>query len=353
MEMKLLCLEMLMLLASMTSALPTEGYYTDYGGRRCRWCPPGQYQADCNECSPCPSGSFTSKWNREDMCHPCNLDCRKDFHLQVVQPCSAVSDAVCKCIDGFACRAFDSTTGQCSQCDVDVLSTLPPALTKHQTETTCAPGNCDLQTHSVSPTETALRGPDTGDRALWWCVGLVVVFLVILLLTPAVFMWRRREGTCLKEFFKLCSVGGHKGENEVTADQPCAISGQLFSKEAHWNAESLTNPNRENHADQPISIDQASKVTGNLGPFHIYSAGSVFVSLLNHFANPEGKTEGGNTAQKEETPSPPSPTSPPIHLSEEERDAEKDCIFFPLQEQGKESHLSKEEEEICCQQKEK
>ncbi|KAJ8354967.1 hypothetical protein SKAU_G00225340 [Synaphobranchus kaupii] len=179
--------------------------------------------------------------------------------------------------------------------------------------------------------------PDTGDRQLWWPVGFIV-FLVISLITLAtIFIWRRREGTCLKRLFKLCSNGGHKGENDVTAHQPGLAAGQL-------DANSLTNRNIENHTGLPISIDQGQKATGNLGPFHIYSAGAVFVSLLNHFANPEGETEGGKRPEKEETPSPP---SPPIHLSEEERDREKDCIFFPLQEQGKESHLSKEEEMYC------
>ncbi|XP_061109335.1 tumor necrosis factor receptor superfamily member 3 [Conger conger] len=360
MEMNLQCLEILMLMACATSALPTDAVERNrIDANGCRRCPPGQYQAGCTVCSICPSGYYTSDWNSEVSCLPCFRDCRKVFNLQVVQECSPKSDVQCICIDGFTCKYSNSVMKQCIYCHMGTSPppTSPPALLKNQTgssETICEPGtflnvssgNCEPEINEPT-TDTPSHSPDTGNRLPWgWWVGLL--FFVLLLITPAIFFGSRSEGTCLKQFFKLCSDGGHKGEEEAGAHPPDVAAGQLFSREAPWDAKTMTNPNKENHTDLPNSMDQAPKASGNFGPFHIYSAGAVFVSLLNHFTNPEGETEGVKT-QKEDIPPPP---SPPVHLSEEERDAQKDCIFFPLQEQGKESHLSKEEE-IYCQPKEK
>ncbi|KAJ8354968.1 hypothetical protein SKAU_G00225350 [Synaphobranchus kaupii] len=128
MEIELLCLEMLMLLARVTSALPTdaEHYYTDDTGRLCRRCPPGQYQANCGECSACQPEFFTYEWNIEASCLPCHRDCRKEFNLRVVKTCSAVSDVLCSCIDGYTCKDYDGTMKQCKYCLMDTPPTLPP-----------------------------------------------------------------------------------------------------------------------------------------------------------------------------------------------------------------------------------
>lgn len=36
----------------------------------------GEYQKSCTECEPCPAGSYTTGWNREDRCDRCSGDCR-------------------------------------------------------------------------------------------------------------------------------------------------------------------------------------------------------------------------------------------------------------------------------------
>ncbi|KAJ8289896.1 hypothetical protein GJAV_G00006520 [Gymnothorax javanicus] len=337
MEMKLLCLEIVMLMAGANSALPTEAvkrYHIDETGRECRLCPPGQYQADCSKCSDCPQESFTSHWNTEESCLPCHRDCRKEFNLQEVQKCSPVSDVLCKCIDGFICKDFDRVMGHCKYCEVDTISTFPPALPKKQkkgsSEIICAPGtflslssNCDPQTSRESPTDIPTHMPDTGNRELWLWVGLIL-FLVISVITLAIiFTWRRTEGACLKQLFKLCSNESLKGGKDATAEPSHIATGQFVPKEAHRNGNSLHNNTGESLSNQPTGIDQDPKASGNLGPFHIYSAGTVFVSLLNHFANPARETEGEKRVQSTETPPPP---SPPIHLSEEERESLKGRI---------------------------
>lgn len=80
------------------------------------------------------------------------------------------------------------------------------------------------------------------------------------------------------------------------------------------------------------------------GPVHVHNAGTVIFSLLNQFTGMGGGTEERGQKERDEEGCPAHPTpSPNIHLSQEERDGEMDCVFFPSQEQGKDSHVSKEE----------
>lgn len=87
------------------------------------------------------------------------------------------------------------------------------------------------------------------------------------------------------------------------------------------------------------------------GPVHVHNPGTIIFSLLSQFSGQVGPTiEGGIKAETgDERGCPmfqPAP-SPSIHISEEERSQESDSIFFPFQEQGKDSHVSKEEVLWC------
>ncbi|KAG7469342.1 hypothetical protein MATL_G00127890 [Megalops atlanticus] len=339
----LLFLDMLMLMGHMISASPTEPtkkVYRDEMGRECKLCPPGYYQSDCDSCSPCPSDSYTNDWNREDTCFDCYRDCRDEFNLQVVQECNSKSDLKCSCKDGFTCAEFEETSSHCMYCVLNTPSTSPPVIKSH-TETSytsvvilnVSSGNFDTRTKHAPQISAENHHTNTG--VVMTVVAVTVIYLIL----------KHGREACLKRFVKQCSHDRHKGENDTTAHKT-REAGQLFPKETHWIADPLTNPKLDCHIDLPISTDQPPKATGNLGPFHIYSAGTVFVSLLNQVTNSEREREGEKTAQSQEREghnSPPAPPSPPVPLSEEERNGEEDSIFFPSQEQGKESHLSKEE----------
>lgn len=81
-----------------------------------------------------------------------------------------------------------------------------------------------------------------------------------------------------------------------------------------------------------------------IGPFHIYGPQTVFVSLLNKFEWDGGEKKASELQQEPlNNSNVPHPQSPPVHLSQEEKNQEQDFIFFPSQEQGKECHISKEE----------
>lgn len=97
----------------------------------------------------------------------------------------------------------------------------------------------------------------------------------------------------------------------------------------------------------------SSLVNVSVGPVHVHNPGTVIFSLLSQFTGQVGPTiECGKTAEREgseeederDCPVCHPTSSPSIHLSEEERSGEIDSIFFPSQEQGKDCHVSKEEE---------
>ncbi|XP_036394194.1 tumor necrosis factor receptor superfamily member 3 [Megalops cyprinoides] len=355
----LLFLDMMMLMGHMISASPketTKRVYKDDMGRECQLCPPGFYQSDCDSCSPCPSDSYTNDWNREDTCFDCYRDCRDEFNLQVVQECNSKSDLKCSCKDGFTCTEFEETSSHCMYCVLNTPSTSPPVI-KRQTETSytsavvlnVSSGNFDTRTKPAPQISPGNSSHDTyntgGHHQVWYLILVVGVVMTVVAVTAIYLIWKHGREACLKRFVKQCSHDRHKGENDTTAHKT-REAGQLFPKETHWIADPLTNPKLDCHIDLPVSTDQPPKATGNLGPFHIYSAGTVFVSLLNQVTNSEREREGEKMAQsqnREGHSPPPAPPSPPVPLSEEERNGEEVSIFFPSQEQGKESHLSKEE----------
>lgn len=117
----------------------------------------GQFQKSCTECKPCPAGSYTAEWNREDRCHRCSGDCRPGksptelttmtavtlvlllniltlficrvkllksrfctvsaFHLKVAQNCTSKSDVKCICEAGFVCTDVVSYSANCRYCE--------------------------------------------------------------------------------------------------------------------------------------------------------------------------------------------------------------------------------------------
>ncbi|XP_018538260.1 tumor necrosis factor receptor superfamily member 5 isoform X1 [Lates calcarifer] len=318
---------------------PIERIYKLYG-RTCKLCPAGEYQKSCTECVPCSAGSFTTEWNREDSCHRCFGDCRPDYHLKVVQNCSSISNLKCVCEAGYKCTEWDQYTENCRYCvkiqETTTTATVVTSENDKQTPSTVSSGHtstpvtscrfaeCDV--NRVPPTPSA----DVRSRQLAailsslvviGCVALVILFCV------------RRPGdeTCFKQAIaKLCNEG------KQDASHKSKESNHQFPRDS-FSAK-----------QQPPSLSAA-----NMGPVHVHNPGTVIFSLLSEFTGQVGPTvEGGKTAERvasveedeRDCPVCHPTSSPSIHLSEEERSRETDSIFFPSQEQGKDCHVSKEEE---------
>ncbi|KAF4103474.1 hypothetical protein G5714_016357 [Onychostoma macrolepis] len=77
------------------------------------------------KCAPCTSGFFTHYYNSNyNWCHHCTT-CTKD-HMKYEKNCTATSDAVCTCVEGYRCR--DSNCNECEKIQTATVSS--PASTK-------------------------------------------------------------------------------------------------------------------------------------------------------------------------------------------------------------------------------
>ncbi|XP_048881528.1 uncharacterized protein si:dkey-260g12.1 isoform X2 [Brienomyrus brachyistius] len=316
-------------------------------------CPPGKYRLKC-ACASCPPDTFTAFNNTESRCMPCYRDCREDLHMEIVKRCSNTSNTVCKCQDGYACVRKDSQN-YCEVCEPQ------PSPSAAETSDPCEPGafysetfrkcekykNCTSlglsvvtagnSTHDAvcdRPTTSAEHKIDTK----WWhiLVGVFTLFLCIAVVLR--FFWKLEDGACLKQIIKISTPDGHMDASKGY--------GVLCGQTANYCGTPGNDHQPDSRLNTPLGPDSVSHGAGNLGPFHIYSAGTVFVSLLNHVTGFEKEAEEDRKGEKKGDdwlgPT-PVPSSPPVHLSEEERDGQSHSIFFPSQEQGKETHLSKEE----------
>ncbi|KAK2844738.1 hypothetical protein Q5P01_011397 [Channa striata] len=328
----------LMLFAKLV--LPSPLTYTA-DGERCSLCPAGQYQKSCGNCVHCPPGSFTTGLNRESSCHRCFGDCRPDYNLRVEQNCTTTSNTKCVCQPGFTCSEWHRYTNPriCKMC-VKNKETTPSAVTPRNGKETPSFASSGHSSTSARPCQFPKCGPQPvsptpsnkdavrsqlaailSPVVVVGCVALVILFCV------------RRPGdeTCFKQaIVKLYNEGGHDASHK-TKEPTHQFPRESFS------------------AKQQASSPSAA----NLGPVHVHNPGTVIFSLLSQFTGQVGPTcEDRKTAERassEEEDERDCPvfhptTSPSIHLSEEERSGEIDSIFFPSQEQGKDCHMSKEEE---------
>ncbi|CAG6015113.1 unnamed protein product [Menidia menidia] len=304
--------------------LVTHGTYQD-GDRMCFSCPAGQFQKSCTECEPCPAGTYTDiEWNNEESCHPCYRDCSPKYHLRVVKNCTSTADLKCVCEPGYSCIKKSQSSENCKKCvkTQDTAGLTPrPFLgpTKGCQSPACSRG-------SVPTEDTDVKTKEDSGRLL---VAIFCPFFFMIFFTPVILFCMRhpKDETCYRQTMaKLCKKEGQDTSNK--------------SKDSV----------HQSHRDS-FSAKQQSLSATNEGSVHVHNPGTVIFSLLSHFTGQVGPTIYGSktteraNSDKDEQDKPVfhPPSSPSIHISEEERNGEISNIFFPSQEQGKDCHMSKEE----------
>nr|XP_029534937.1 tumor necrosis factor receptor superfamily member 5-like isoform X3 [Oncorhynchus nerka] len=385
MVMEQLFVTVLMMSAHLAVSYPltTERYYTD-GGRQCRLCPPGRYQKSCSECSPCRDGSYTTRLNAESSCHSCFKDCKRDLHLVEDKPCTPVSNARCRCEAGFTCTDKDDQTGNCRDCEK--IPQLPPpplppsnvvGIRINQTGTSsehsgtsssagrCQPPNCDTPRSPVSQAGNATHHTTGESDTSKHLAAILCPMVVIGILAVIILLCIRRPGNeaCFKQALKFCNKGVREASPNKTKEPPHQHNAretphQHNARETPHQHNARETPHQHNARETPHqhnaretqpsiqhqTVDPPPITAANMGPVHVHNAGTVIFSLLNQFTGMGGGMEERGQKDRDEEGCPTHPTpSPNIHLSQEERDGEMDCVFFPSQEQGKDSHVSKEE----------
>ncbi|KAM9489266.1 uncharacterized protein Hap1MRO34_005989 [Clarias gariepinus] len=340
--MKLLCVVTFILMNALTSSLPLEAETRHRRAASCKECPAGTYMPSCNNCVRCSKDTFTDKTNKEKSCFDCFMDCRTELHLQVVSPCSSVADVVCKCVKGTVCVRTDRFTGQCLEC-MQQHTPPPPVETTSQPPTQTLSHTVAQTTSYVShtPEQSTLYTPALSTSTMLQLFLLVFALFILFSITTFCF-YKRRKIDCLKKGLKHCSVRNQKEENKAMSSEINKPNNKLHSQDPHAQTTSTTETDCPN--PQPASRDQPPPASGNLGPLHIYGAGTVFVSLLNQFGlNGGDKDEDDLRQQPLNNSEMHCPQSPTIPLSKEEKNKDISYISFPFQEQGKECHMSKEE----------
>nr|XP_019948208.1 PREDICTED: uncharacterized protein LOC109633059 [Paralichthys olivaceus] len=300
--------------------------------------------AACNyksgtECQPCAVGSFTTDQNLEDSCERCFGDCRPDYHLKVVQKCTSTSDLKCVCEDGYKCARNVPYSENCGFCvKIQQTTTDEPTGNHEQTPSVipsgssssyaklCPSSKCDRQSVPSTPStdvKSSQLAAILSPVVVVGCVALMILFCV----------QQPRHDTC----FKRAVAELFNERRQVSASCKSKESSHQFPKDSFRAKQ------------QPPPLAEA-----NLGPVYVQNPGTVIFSFLSQFTGQVGSTTASGKAaervdneEDEERDSPVChPTSSPIiHLSEEERTGEMENIFFPSQEQGKDCHVSKEEEE--------
>ncbi|XP_028984896.1 tumor necrosis factor receptor superfamily member 14 isoform X2 [Betta splendens] len=297
----------------------------------CVWCPPGEYQESCTKCAPCAARRYTSVRNQEDSCHRCFADCRPDYNLRVERACTRTSNTKCVCKPGYTCtdkydalncRLCEKSQGNAARgkrghAPASASSGRDGGVAEPCLFPKCAPQTVPPRSNNTGTASSPLAAI-LSPVVIMGCVALVILLCL------------RRPGDeiCFKQaLVKLRNEGG--------CEAP------------HKSRESTQVPRDSFGAKQqpsPLSV-------ANLGSVHVHNPGTVVFSLLSQF----GAAGDGRTAEKASGDEDGDEdrdgaarhhraASPSIHLSEEERSGESDSALFPSQEQGKDCHVSKEEE---------
>ncbi|KAJ0066357.1 hypothetical protein NL108_011143 [Boleophthalmus pectinirostris] len=277
----------------------------------CKKCNPGEFQTNC-ACKPCPSNTYTSMMNCESSCHGCYSDCRADLHMKVVKNCTKTSDLRCECVEGFHCVAKDMVTGTCTRCQ----RTQPRVTPATARTTPCTSLKCSSESTSRNTTN------HTTDKSSNLLVAILCPLLVIV-------------GLCLVFLFCL-GCPRHDTRFKQTVKKLCSVE---VIDTAHLTRQIST----EKQQTSPMA-------TANMGPVHVHNPGTVIFSLLGDISGQIGETKEGKLKVRQPsgdeeycTVCQPTP-SPTLPLSEEEHPGEFSSTFFPSQEQGKDSHVSMEEQ---------
>ncbi|XP_053287625.1 tumor necrosis factor receptor superfamily member 3 [Pleuronectes platessa] len=346
----------IVLISSAQLVFTTPLMNTAKGGEH-NMCRAGEYKKSGTECQICPDGSFKDNPNLDDSCELCYRDCRPDYHLKVVQPCTRTSDIKCSCEAGFECTEMIPYTKHCAKCvkiQQTTTASIKPvsSMLEEGTSTTDVTSGNDEQTRSSNSSQPSnfhakpCQSPEcvpqpvppttVADAKSSPLAAILIPVVVVGCVALVVLFCVRQPGdeTCFKRAIaKLCTEGRR-------------ASASLKSKES----------SHQFPRDSFIAKQQPPPLAAaNLGPVHVHNPGTVIFSLISQFTGQVGSTtEGAKAAERvaaeedEERDSPVChPTSSPsVHLSEEEGSGEMENMFFPSQEQGKDYHVSKEEEQL-------
>ncbi|XP_028836128.1 tumor necrosis factor receptor superfamily member 5 isoform X2 [Denticeps clupeoides] len=323
-------------------------------------CDPGYRLAKGRSCVACGPNTYTDKRNAELLCFRCSRDCKAEFNMDVEEKCTSVSDVKCRCKPGYECTRRDSSN-KCDLCEKPrnvgvpgMTSAVPPCgfglyfssrLGRCENHIDCVAQGLTINQAGNSTHNTICGGRQniSADSRNHWLLGGLVLGVGVFSLIFLISSRSRGEEVCFK-LMKWFTRRPQTGEVKVSPQEKAQCCQETQS---HSCSSAASDHGADRPAHRLFNTEPAPSPPGALGPLHIYQPGTIFVSLLNQFesvlAGGGGeRAERGRDGRQGQTSDCSSPSSP-TPLSEEERSREGEFIFFPSQEQGKESHMSKEE----------
>ncbi|XP_029441980.1 tumor necrosis factor receptor superfamily member 3-like isoform X2 [Rhinatrema bivittatum] len=157
--------------AQKEECLKATKYYLEENGLCCSRCPPGHYASEkCNPekdtvCLQCADNTFTEFWNYVPACYRCSR-CDTVLGFEVALPCNFTHKTKCSCMNGTHCVSGD-TPGECTHCEAD--SECPPGKEVSSpgngvSDTVCIP--CQQGFYQNVSSAMAVCQPHTDCRAL-------------------------------------------------------------------------------------------------------------------------------------------------------------------------------------------
>ncbi|XP_033897880.1 tumor necrosis factor receptor superfamily member 14 [Acipenser ruthenus] len=355
-------------------------YFEEVVNRCCTNCQPGSYMKHrCSVfndtvCAPCQKDHYTDIWHHSSECERCKQDCKQENGLVVVQSCSSSSQLVCDCKPGHSCEIF-TPSGSCLSCAPNTgnqVTTSPPEKT-----TSCGPGTflngssgmCQQRKNCVAlGKELAIEGNATEDTVciqkekqkpdrfpdfavLVTVVGAgVMIFLGVI----AMLLSKKIKLLGFKRVFKSCKTKEKEVINGIAHVQETQTDGKLLAngtpteslqkdrpqagpEGGDWSRVASPQTANQRAESQPARNNMPTDPTnGLLGPLHIYSPGTVFVGLINNVPGHSCESRQGGATQGDSL-------GDMLRFPQQEQGLLSMGEGPPLQEEGKESHLSREE----------
>ncbi|XP_041123866.1 tumor necrosis factor receptor superfamily member 1B-like [Polyodon spathula] len=365
-------------------------YFEELVNRCCTNCQPGSYlKHRCSlfndtVCAPCQKDHYTDIWHHSSECERCRQDCKQENGLVVVQSCSSSSQLVCDCKPGHSCE-IRTFSGSCLSCAANIgnqVTTSSPEKT-----TFCGPGMflngssgmCQQHKNCVAlGKELAVEGNATEDSLciqkekqkpdrfsdFALLVTVVGASVMIFLGVIAMLLSKKIKLLGFKRVFKSCKtkekevISGIAQVQETQTDDKLLTSGMPSSTESltnhaaaglqkdhpqvgpeggNWSSGVLPQTANQRAESQPARNNMPTDPTnGLLGPLHIYSPGTVFVGLINNVPGHSAETRRGGATQGDSL-------GDVLRFPQQEQGLLSRGEGRPLQEEGKESHLSREE----------
>ncbi|XP_043934926.1 tumor necrosis factor receptor superfamily member 14-like [Protopterus annectens] len=346
-------------------------FYTTDNNTRCKKCPPGTHLVkQCTSlihdtiCVSCEADKYTEMWHSSKTCRPCTTKCSREHNLVEVQKCTNRTARICDCQAGYFCTV--KATNTCDICKKNSTQQYPSNVPKEITEnkmpvasTSPVESTAEISAipkeHNTVPTEQF-----SGQLGVTTIYMVIIPVLAVFIICVLVYSCKKEQSYLKKVFWATfhCWEDIQKPNEDmhmVTVEElgmplcsevpgPLVSSGEKYDERpaVHLQHSRPENQDKGMHSVEPANQNQQYQQQASnhedrpiIGPLHIYSPSTVYVGYIN---NIQGNSENQSISAD------PSHTEEFLQYPQQEQSfsTHQTSPVIPLQECGKECHLSNE-----------